>query len=132
MARTHRHGPVTDDPREFDDRQLAGETLVGVHVDADASARGDGQEAPEVVARRWCEMWGPADQVDAQIERGVDRVIRNIGCRQRHQLDIHQVRQLRTHLHERPHASQGLVAHLAYEGYTTPFVVGGDAGNNPE
>jgi FtsP/CotA-like multicopper oxidase with cupredoxin domain len=36
------------------------------------------------------------------------------------------------HCHNLPHAAQGLVAHLMYEGVTTPFVVGGKAGNEPE
>ena len=36
------------------------------------------------------------------------------------------------HCHNLPHAVQGLVAHLMYEGVTTPFVVGGTAGNEPE
>jgi FtsP/CotA-like multicopper oxidase with cupredoxin domain len=36
------------------------------------------------------------------------------------------------HCHNLPHAAQGLVAHLMYEGVTTPFVVGGAARNEPE
>jgi FtsP/CotA-like multicopper oxidase with cupredoxin domain len=36
------------------------------------------------------------------------------------------------HCHNLPHATEGLVAHLAYEGVTTPYAVGGDAGNQPE
>ena len=36
------------------------------------------------------------------------------------------------HCHNLPHAAQGLVAHLMYEGVTTPFVVGGDHANEPE
>ncbi len=36
------------------------------------------------------------------------------------------------HCHNLPHATQGLVAHLMYEGTTTPFAVGGTAGNEPE
>ncbi|RYV49670.1 multicopper oxidase family protein [Pengzhenrongella frigida] len=36
------------------------------------------------------------------------------------------------HCHNLPHASEGLVAHLMYEGVTTPFVLGGPAGNEPE
>jgi FtsP/CotA-like multicopper oxidase with cupredoxin domain len=36
------------------------------------------------------------------------------------------------HCHQLPHAVEGLVMHLAYEGYTTPYLVGGDAGNQPE
>jgi FtsP/CotA-like multicopper oxidase with cupredoxin domain len=36
------------------------------------------------------------------------------------------------HCHNLPHASEGLVAHLMYEGITTPFVVGGTNGNAPE
>ena len=35
------------------------------------------------------------------------------------------------HCHNLPHA-RGLIAHLVYEGYTTPFVVGGEADNAPE
>ena len=31
-----------------------------------------------------------------------------------------------------PHAAEGLVAHLAYHGYRTPFRVGGESGNAPE
>jgi FtsP/CotA-like multicopper oxidase with cupredoxin domain len=36
------------------------------------------------------------------------------------------------HCHNLPHAAQGFVAHLMYEGITTPFVMGGEAGNEPE
>lgn len=36
------------------------------------------------------------------------------------------------HCHNLPHAQQGLVAHLMYAGYTTPFVLGGDHANVPE
>ena len=36
------------------------------------------------------------------------------------------------HCHNLPHAQQGLVAHLMYEGVSEPFRIGGDAHNNPE
>jgi FtsP/CotA-like multicopper oxidase with cupredoxin domain len=36
------------------------------------------------------------------------------------------------HCHNLPHAQQGLVAHLMYEGVTTPFKVKGDRRNQPE
>ena len=36
------------------------------------------------------------------------------------------------HCHNLPHAAEGLVAHLMYEGVTTPFTIGGDADNEPE
>ncbi len=36
------------------------------------------------------------------------------------------------HCHNLPHAAEGLVAHLMYEGVTTPFTVGGDTDNEPE
>jgi FtsP/CotA-like multicopper oxidase with cupredoxin domain len=36
------------------------------------------------------------------------------------------------HCHNLPHAQEGLVAHLMYEGVTTPFMVGGTAANKPE
>jgi FtsP/CotA-like multicopper oxidase with cupredoxin domain len=36
------------------------------------------------------------------------------------------------HCHNLPHAQQGLVAHLAYSGVASPFVVGGDGRNHPE
>jgi FtsP/CotA-like multicopper oxidase with cupredoxin domain len=36
------------------------------------------------------------------------------------------------HCHNLPHATEGLIAHLMYEGVTTPFAVGGTAGNEPE
>jgi FtsP/CotA-like multicopper oxidase with cupredoxin domain len=36
------------------------------------------------------------------------------------------------HCHDLPHAADGLVVHLMYEGVTTPFSVGGPAGNEPE
>ncbi|GII56298.1 hypothetical protein Pth03_46870 [Planotetraspora thailandica] len=36
------------------------------------------------------------------------------------------------HCHNLPHAAEGLVAHLMYEGVTTPFTVGGTADNEPE
>jgi FtsP/CotA-like multicopper oxidase with cupredoxin domain len=36
------------------------------------------------------------------------------------------------HCHDLPHATQGLVTHLMYEGITTPFAVGGTADNEPE
>jgi FtsP/CotA-like multicopper oxidase with cupredoxin domain len=36
------------------------------------------------------------------------------------------------HCHNLPHATEGLVAHLMYEGITTPFTLGGTADNEPE
>jgi FtsP/CotA-like multicopper oxidase with cupredoxin domain len=36
------------------------------------------------------------------------------------------------HCHNLPHASQGLMTHLMYEGITTPYRVGGDSHNEPE
>jgi FtsP/CotA-like multicopper oxidase with cupredoxin domain len=36
------------------------------------------------------------------------------------------------HCHHLTHAADGLVAHLMYEGVSTPYVVGGDADNSPE
>ncbi|TMR17689.1 multicopper oxidase family protein, partial [Nonomuraea turkmeniaca] len=36
------------------------------------------------------------------------------------------------HCHNLPHASEGLTAHLMYEGVTTRFTVGGHAENDPE
>ncbi|MGH8826527.1 MAG: multicopper oxidase domain-containing protein [Jiangellaceae bacterium] len=36
------------------------------------------------------------------------------------------------HCHNVPHATDGLVAHLAYAGVGTPFLIGGTAGNEPE
>jgi FtsP/CotA-like multicopper oxidase with cupredoxin domain len=36
------------------------------------------------------------------------------------------------HCHNLPHAAQGLIVHLAYSGVSTPFLVGGPAGNVPE
>ena len=36
------------------------------------------------------------------------------------------------HCHNLPHAREGLMTHLAYEGYRTSFLVGGDHANHPE
>ncbi len=36
------------------------------------------------------------------------------------------------HCHNLPHAAEGLVAHLMYEGVSTPYVVGGEGDNHPE
>ncbi|HEX7746149.1 MAG TPA: multicopper oxidase domain-containing protein, partial [Micromonosporaceae bacterium] len=36
------------------------------------------------------------------------------------------------HCHNLPHAADGLVAHLAYEGISSPYLIGGDARNEPE
>lgn len=36
------------------------------------------------------------------------------------------------HCHQLLHATEGLVAHLMYEGVTTPFSIGGTIGNEPE
>ena len=36
------------------------------------------------------------------------------------------------HCHNLRHAREGLVAHLAYLGVTSPFVLGGTAHNTPE
>lgn len=36
------------------------------------------------------------------------------------------------HCHTLPHAVDGLVAHLMYDGVTTPFTINGSAGNQPE
>ena len=36
------------------------------------------------------------------------------------------------HCHTLPHAVDGLIAHLMYDGVTTPFMINGAAGNHPE
>jgi FtsP/CotA-like multicopper oxidase with cupredoxin domain len=36
------------------------------------------------------------------------------------------------HCHNLPHAKEGLIAHLMYEGVTTPFRLGKDTGNSPD
>jgi FtsP/CotA-like multicopper oxidase with cupredoxin domain len=36
------------------------------------------------------------------------------------------------HCHNLPHAKEGLMTHLMYEGVTTPYRIGGDAANEPE
>ncbi|MDT0143913.1 multicopper oxidase family protein [Microbacterium sp. PRC9] len=36
------------------------------------------------------------------------------------------------HCHNLPHASEGLMTHVAYHGVTTPFRLGRDTGNDPE
>ena len=36
------------------------------------------------------------------------------------------------HCHTLPHAVDGLVAHVMYEGVTTPYTINGEAGNRPE
>jgi FtsP/CotA-like multicopper oxidase with cupredoxin domain len=36
------------------------------------------------------------------------------------------------HCHNLPHARDGMLVHLAYEGVTTPYLVGGEAENVPE
>ena len=36
------------------------------------------------------------------------------------------------HCHNLPHATEGLLAHLMYEGVTTPYEVGGEVENSPE
>jgi FtsP/CotA-like multicopper oxidase with cupredoxin domain len=36
------------------------------------------------------------------------------------------------HCHNLDHAVEGLLVHLAYEGVTTPFLIRGPAGNQPE
>ncbi len=36
------------------------------------------------------------------------------------------------HCHNLPHAAEGLVAHLMYDGVTTPYRIGGAASNEPE
>ncbi|QDC26583.1 multicopper oxidase family protein [Georgenia yuyongxinii] len=36
------------------------------------------------------------------------------------------------HCHNLQHAADGMLAHLAYAGVTTPYVLGGEAGNRPE
>ncbi len=36
------------------------------------------------------------------------------------------------HCHNLPHAAEGLVAHLMYEGVTTPYLIGGETDNEPE
>jgi hypothetical protein len=36
------------------------------------------------------------------------------------------------HCHNLQHAEDGLIAHLAYMGVTTPYKIGGRAGNQPE
>jgi FtsP/CotA-like multicopper oxidase with cupredoxin domain len=36
------------------------------------------------------------------------------------------------HCHNLPHASEGLMTHLAYEGVSTPYKIGGPTSNKPE
>jgi hypothetical protein len=36
------------------------------------------------------------------------------------------------HCHDLQHAADGMVAHLMYDGVTTPFQIGGAADNQPE
>ena len=36
------------------------------------------------------------------------------------------------HCHTLAHAVDGLIAHLMYDGVTTPFTIGGPHGNHPE
>lgn len=36
------------------------------------------------------------------------------------------------HCHNLPHAADGLMTHLSYEGVSTPFLIGRDSGNEPE
>jgi FtsP/CotA-like multicopper oxidase with cupredoxin domain len=36
------------------------------------------------------------------------------------------------HCHNLPHAADGLIAHLMYDGFETPFVIGGRSENEPE
>lgn len=36
------------------------------------------------------------------------------------------------HCHDLDHAALGMVMHLSYEGYTTPFLAGHDTPNQPE
>ena len=36
------------------------------------------------------------------------------------------------HCHTLPHAVDGLIAHVMYDGVTTPFTINGEAGNQPE
>ena len=36
------------------------------------------------------------------------------------------------HCHNLKHAADGMVAHLMYEGVTTPYVIGGPPDNQPE
>ena len=36
------------------------------------------------------------------------------------------------HCHNLPHATEGMIVHLAYEGVTTPYRIGGRADNDPE
>ena len=36
------------------------------------------------------------------------------------------------HCHNLKHAADGMIAHLMYEGVTSPYNIGGDSGNNPE
>jgi FtsP/CotA-like multicopper oxidase with cupredoxin domain len=36
------------------------------------------------------------------------------------------------HCHNLPHAAEGLMTHLAYQGVTTAYLIGGSADNAPE
>ncbi|MBA4101201.1 MAG: copper oxidase, partial [Arthrobacter sp.] len=36
------------------------------------------------------------------------------------------------HCHNLDHAAQGMMMHLQYRGYSSPFVHGGSSGNRPE
>ncbi|HUS22253.1 MAG TPA: multicopper oxidase family protein [Aeromicrobium sp.] len=64
-------------------------------------------------------LW--VDSIDVQDDQTIDLVFRadNPGI-------------WMDHCHNLPHAAQGLVAHLMYEGVTTPYKLGGKAQNRPE
>jgi len=109
VAGRDRHLPVPHDAGQLAEGRVSAEALVGVHVHADAATLGDGEQPAQVVERRGREVRCPADQVDAEVESGFDSGVGKIGCRQRDQLDVHQVAQLLAHPHQRPDPAQRLV-----------------------
>ncbi|CAH0132887.1 hypothetical protein SRABI128_00113 [Microbacterium sp. Bi128] len=70
-----------------------GEALVGVQVESDVAAPREGDEAFEIGDRVVGEVRGPADQVDARVEGGLEDRVGHGRPAERDELDVHEARE---------------------------------------
>ncbi len=110
MAGRDRLVPAANQAGEFEQCRVAAEALVGVEVDADVSPLRDREEPVQVGPRVGREVRCAADQVHAEVEGGLDRLVEGFRTGQGDELDVHQVAQLLAHPHQRLDPAQRLGA----------------------
>ncbi len=84
------------------------QALVGVQVDPEAAAPGDGEQPVDVGQGVLGEVRGAADQVHAEVQDRLDVLVGSEGAGEGDEFDVHQVGQLVPDLHEGLGAADGL------------------------